>query len=191
MARRARRDRRPAESRRDPAGGRGDGAAGALLPERRVAPLTRPSRERARARSSISRSRRSRTWSRALETLKERGFWVHGADPGEGTSTSTRCPTALLEGRLVLVLGAEGTRAAARGARSRRPLRSDPDARARRVAERRVGRGGRALRVGETSRARRGESEAPRCELEPSYCRGLRLRYSAPIAKLGWRSSTR
>lgn len=83
------------------------GARGALLPERRVAPLS-PAVARASA-GALEHLPVAQVTNlvRALETLKERGFWIHAADPGEGRDLY-EIPDRLLAGRLVLVLGAEG-----------------------------------------------------------------------------------
>ena len=83
------------------------GARGALLPERRVAPLS-PAVARASA-GALEHLPVAQVTNlvRALETLKERDFWVHAADPSEGHDLY-EVPDRLLEGRLILVLGAEG-----------------------------------------------------------------------------------
>jgi len=83
------------------------GARGALLPERRVAPLS-PAVARASA-GALEHLPVAQVTNlvRALETLKEREFWVHAADPTEGRDLY-EIPDRLLTGRLVLVLGAEG-----------------------------------------------------------------------------------
>jgi 23S rRNA (guanosine2251-2'-O)-methyltransferase len=83
------------------------GARGAILPERRVAPLS-PAVARASA-GAIEHLPIAQVTNlvRALGTLKERGFWVHAADPSEGRDLYG-VPDRLLEGRLILVLGAEG-----------------------------------------------------------------------------------
>lgn len=84
------------------------GVAGALLPERRAAPLT-PAVARASAGALEHVPVASVTnMTRALEELKrDHGFWVHAADSNAGDDLY-RLPDKLLEGRLVLVLGAEG-----------------------------------------------------------------------------------
>ncbi len=83
------------------------GARGAILPERRVAPLS-PAVARASA-GALEHLPVAQVTNlvRALETLKERDFWVHAADPSEGRDLY-EVPDRLLSGRLVLVLGAEG-----------------------------------------------------------------------------------
>ena len=83
------------------------GARGALLPERRVAPLS-PAVARASA-GALEHLPVAQVTNlvRALETLKERDFWVHAADPAEGRDLY-EVPDRLLSGRLILVLGAEG-----------------------------------------------------------------------------------
>lgn len=83
------------------------GVRGALLPERRVAPLS-PAAGRASA-GAIEHLPIARVTnlSRALGILKDHGFWVHGATPDAPLDlyeTSDR----LFDRRLVLVLGAEG-----------------------------------------------------------------------------------
>ena len=85
----------------------GAGAKGALLPERRVAPLS-PTVARASAGALEHLPVAQVTnLARSLEWLKEREFWVHAADPVEGLDLYD-IPDRLLTGRLVLVLGAEG-----------------------------------------------------------------------------------
>ena len=85
----------------------GAGARGAILPERRVAPLS-PAVARASA-GALEHLPVAQVTNlvRALETLKQREFWVHAADPTEGRDLY-EIPDRLLTGRLVLVLGAEG-----------------------------------------------------------------------------------
>lgn len=84
------------------------GVRGALVPERRAAPLT-PAVARASAGALEHVPVGSVTnLVRALEILKrEHGFWVHAADPS-GEHELYGMPDRLLEGPLVLVLGAEG-----------------------------------------------------------------------------------
>ena len=84
------------------------GACGAILPDRRAAPLT-PVVARASAGALEHLPVASVTnLTRALEELKkEHGYWVHAADPA-GERDLYELPDRLLEGRLVLVLGAEG-----------------------------------------------------------------------------------
>lgn len=84
------------------------GVAGALLPERRAAPLT-PAVARASAGALEHVPVASVTnLTRALEELKrDHGYWVHAADSNAGDDLYG-LPDKLLEGRLVLVLGAEG-----------------------------------------------------------------------------------
>lgn len=85
----------------------GAGVRGALLPERRVAPLS-PAVARASA-GALEHLPVAQVTNlvRALEWLKERDFWVHAADPVEGRNLY-EIPDRMLKGRLVLVLGAEG-----------------------------------------------------------------------------------
>jgi len=84
------------------------GARGALLPERRAAPLT-PVVARASAGALEHLPVASvANLGRALETLKkEHDYWVHAADPAADRDLY-ELPDRLLDGRLVLVLGAEG-----------------------------------------------------------------------------------
>lgn len=84
------------------------GVQGALLPERRAAPLT-PAVARASAGALEHVPIASVTnLARALEILKrEHGYWIHAADPA-GEHDLYAMPDRLLEGPLVLVLGAEG-----------------------------------------------------------------------------------
>jgi len=83
------------------------GAAGALLPERRVAPLS-PAAGRASA-GAIEHLPIARVTNltRALRALQAQGFWVHGATP-DATLDLYETPDRLFDRRLVLVLGAEG-----------------------------------------------------------------------------------
>jgi 23S rRNA (guanosine2251-2'-O)-methyltransferase len=83
------------------------GVRGALLPDRRAAPLTA-----AVARASAGALEHLPVVSvpnltRALSYAKKREFWVHAADPA-GDLDLYDLPERLLGGRLVLVLGAEG-----------------------------------------------------------------------------------
>lgn len=84
------------------------GACGAILPNRRAAPLT-PTVSRASAGAVEHLPIASVTnLTRALEALKrDHGFWVHAADPA-GDRDLWDMPDRLFEGPLVLVLGAEG-----------------------------------------------------------------------------------
>jgi 23S rRNA (guanosine2251-2'-O)-methyltransferase len=83
------------------------GVRGALLPERRVAPLS-PAAGRASA-GALEHLPVARVTnlSRALASLKEHGFWVHGATP-DARLDLYETPDRLFDPRLVLVLGAEG-----------------------------------------------------------------------------------
>lgn len=83
------------------------GVQGALLPERRIAPLS-PAAGRASA-GALEHLPVARVTNlaRALGALKERGFWVHGATPGAPLDLY-EVPDRLFDRRLVLVLGAEG-----------------------------------------------------------------------------------
>jgi 23S rRNA (guanosine2251-2'-O)-methyltransferase len=83
------------------------GVAGALLPERRVAPLS-PAVGRASA-GALEHLPVARVTNlaRALHLLKDRGFWIHGAAPDAGADLY-ETPDRLFDPRLVLVLGAEG-----------------------------------------------------------------------------------
>lgn len=84
------------------------GADGAILPDRRAAPLS-PAVARASAGALEHLPVASvGNLARALETLKrDHGYWVHAADPGADRDLYD-LPDRLLEGRLVLVVGAEG-----------------------------------------------------------------------------------
>ncbi len=85
----------------------GAGAMGALLPERRVAPLSPVvARASAGALEHLPVAQVTNL-ARSLEWLKQREFWIHAADPEEGRDLYD-VPDRLLTGRLVLVLGAEG-----------------------------------------------------------------------------------
>jgi 23S rRNA (guanosine2251-2'-O)-methyltransferase len=83
------------------------GARGALLPERRAAPLS-PAVARASA-GALEHLPVARVGNlaRALHLLKERGFWVHGAAP-DASLDLYATPDRLFDQRLVLVVGAEG-----------------------------------------------------------------------------------
>jgi 23S rRNA (guanosine2251-2'-O)-methyltransferase len=83
------------------------GARGALLPERRAAPLS-PAVARASA-GALEHLPVARVGNlaRALHLLKDRGFWVHGAAP-EASLDLYEAPDRLFDRRLVLVVGAEG-----------------------------------------------------------------------------------
>jgi 23S rRNA (guanosine2251-2'-O)-methyltransferase len=83
------------------------GARGALLPERRAAPLS-PAVARASA-GALEHLPVARVGNlaRALHLLKERGFWVHGAAP-DAPLDLYETPDRLFDRRLVLVVGAEG-----------------------------------------------------------------------------------
>jgi len=83
------------------------GVRGAILPERRVAPLS-PAAGRASA-GALEHLPVARVTnlSRALGVLKNHGFWVHGATP-EAALDLYETPDRQFDQRLVLVLGAEG-----------------------------------------------------------------------------------
>jgi 23S rRNA (guanosine2251-2'-O)-methyltransferase len=83
------------------------GARGAILPDRRSAPLSA-----AVGRASAGAVEHLPIASvanlpRALELLKRHGYWVHAAEP-DAAQDLFELSDHLLEGRLVLVLGAEG-----------------------------------------------------------------------------------
>ena len=83
------------------------GAAGLIMSRRRSPPLT-PALARASA-GAIEWLPIARVTNlvRALEDLKREGFWVVAADP-EGDRDLWEMPDRLLQGDLVVVLGAEG-----------------------------------------------------------------------------------
>ncbi len=83
------------------------GVRGALLPERRVAPLS-PAAARASA-GALEHLPVARVTnlSRALGSLQEGGFWIHGASP-DAALDLYEVPDRLFDRRMVLVLGAEG-----------------------------------------------------------------------------------
>jgi 23S rRNA (guanosine2251-2'-O)-methyltransferase len=83
------------------------GVGGLVLPERRVAPLS-PAAIRASA-GALEHLPVARVTNlaRGLNLLKEKDFWIHGADPGAPLELFG-LPDRQLDGRLVLVLGAEG-----------------------------------------------------------------------------------
>ncbi len=85
----------------------GAGCLGMLLSKRRAPPLS-PAVARASA-GAIEwlPVARETNLSRAINYLKEKGFWVVGADPG-ATESLFRVPDRVLQGDLVVVMGAEG-----------------------------------------------------------------------------------
>jgi len=83
------------------------GVAGLILPRRRSAPLS-PAAARASA-GAIEwlPCARVPNLPRALNELKSKGFWIFGSEP-EGPLDLFQLPDRALEGRRVVVLGAEG-----------------------------------------------------------------------------------
>lgn len=82
------------------------GARGALVPDRRSAPLS-PAVSRASAGALEQLPVASvGNLARALHLLKEQGFWVHGAAP-DAALDLFETPDRLFDRRLVLVVGAE------------------------------------------------------------------------------------
>jgi len=83
------------------------GVAGLILPRRRSAPLS-PAAARASA-GAIEwlPCARVPNLPRALNELKSKGFWVFGSEP-EGSLDLFELPDRVLEGRRVVVFGAEG-----------------------------------------------------------------------------------
>jgi 23S rRNA (guanosine2251-2'-O)-methyltransferase len=85
----------------------GVGAGGLVLPERRAAPLS-PAASRASAGAlEWLPVARVVNLSRALESLKAEGFWVLGT-AAEAEADLYSLPDRVVEGDLVVVLGAEG-----------------------------------------------------------------------------------
>lgn len=83
------------------------GAAGLVIAERRVAPLS-PAASRASAGAlEWLPVARAPNLVRALKHLKEKGFWVLGAD-GSAVRSLYEMPDPLLQGDLAVALGAEG-----------------------------------------------------------------------------------
>jgi len=83
------------------------GVAGMILTTRRAPPLS-PALARASAGAvEWQPVVRVTNLSRALEELKEQGFWIVGADPSAELDVFG-APDRLLAGNLVVVLGAEG-----------------------------------------------------------------------------------
>ncbi|MDJ0869533.1 MAG: 23S rRNA (guanosine(2251)-2'-O)-methyltransferase RlmB [Myxococcota bacterium] len=83
------------------------GVVGVVVPERHSAPLSPAvSRASAGALEHLPVARVTNL-ARALRSLKEREFWVYAADPSAGRDLFA-APDRLFEGRLVLLLGAEG-----------------------------------------------------------------------------------
>ncbi len=83
------------------------GATGLLVPERRAAPPS-PAAVRASAGAlELLPVSIVVNLPRSLGELKERSFWVYGADADEGEDLF-QAPDRLFEGDLVLVFGAEG-----------------------------------------------------------------------------------
>ncbi|MGB4592199.1 MAG: 23S rRNA (guanosine(2251)-2'-O)-methyltransferase RlmB [Coriobacteriia bacterium] len=83
----------------------GAGADGVVIAERRSAPVTAVVHKASAGATSHIPVARVSNLVRALEELKERGFWVAGASEHASDSLWS----APLEGRIVLVLGAEGS----------------------------------------------------------------------------------
>jgi 23S rRNA (guanosine2251-2'-O)-methyltransferase len=83
------------------------GVAGLILPRRRSAPLS-PAAARASA-GAIEwlPCARVPNLPRALNEMKSKGFWVFGSEP-EGSLDLFELPDRALEGRRVVVFGAEG-----------------------------------------------------------------------------------
>jgi 23S rRNA (guanosine2251-2'-O)-methyltransferase len=83
------------------------GVAGLILPRRRSAPLS-PAAARASA-GAIEwlPCARVPNLPRALNELKSKGYWVFGSEP-EGSLDLFELPDRVLEGRRVVVFGAEG-----------------------------------------------------------------------------------
>lgn len=82
------------------------GVRGALLPERRAAPLSAAvARASAGAMEHLPVARVGNL-ARVLHLLKDRGFWVHGAAP-DAPLDLYETPDRLFDRRLVLVVGAE------------------------------------------------------------------------------------
>jgi 23S rRNA (guanosine2251-2'-O)-methyltransferase len=83
------------------------GVRGAMLPERRAAPLSAAvARASAGALEHLPVARVGNL-ARALHLLKEQGFWIHGAAP-DAPLDLYETPDRLFDRRLVLVVGAEG-----------------------------------------------------------------------------------
>lgn len=83
------------------------GVAGVVTSERRSSPLS-PAAARASAGASEHVPvARVTNLGRALRTLKDHGYWIYGADAGEGDDL-WGAPDRMLAERRVLVLGAEG-----------------------------------------------------------------------------------
>lgn len=83
------------------------GVAGLILTSRRAPPLSAAvSRASAGAIEWLPASRVPNL-PRALKQLKQQGFWVFGADP-EGSEGLFDLPQRVIQGRRVVVLGAEG-----------------------------------------------------------------------------------
>lgn len=81
------------------------GAVGLLVPERRSAAITPAAWKAAAGALAHIPVARTTNLARALGTLKQEGFWVAGASE-RAEQTVWQAP---LEGRLVLVMGSEGT----------------------------------------------------------------------------------
>jgi 23S rRNA (guanosine2251-2'-O)-methyltransferase len=83
------------------------GAQGAILPARRSAPLgAGVARASAGAVEHLAVASVPNL-ARALEALQQAGYWIHAAEP-DAEQDLFELPDHLLEGRLVLVVGAEG-----------------------------------------------------------------------------------
>lgn len=84
------------------------GASGAILPDRRSAPLSPAvARASAGALEHLPIARVPNLTRALTELKKDHAYWVHAADPAADRDLF-QLPDRLLDGRLVLVLGAEG-----------------------------------------------------------------------------------
>jgi 23S rRNA (guanosine2251-2'-O)-methyltransferase len=83
------------------------GAAGLVLTRRRAPPLNAVVARASAGAAEWLPVARVPNLARALESLRERGFWVLGAEPAAPTSLF-QVPGRWLEGDLVVLLGAEG-----------------------------------------------------------------------------------
>lgn len=93
------------------------GVAGLILTARRAPPLSAAVSRASAGAIEWLPTARVPNLGRALKLLKQKGFWLFGADP-EGSEGLFELPDRLIRGRRVVVLGAEGRGLRASVARS-------------------------------------------------------------------------
>jgi 23S rRNA (guanosine2251-2'-O)-methyltransferase len=80
------------------------GASGVMIPERRSAAVTAVVIKASAGTALLTPLVRIANLSRAMDDLKEQGFWIYGADAREGRAMGEMT----YEGHVALVMGAEG-----------------------------------------------------------------------------------